>query len=72
MPNETKIESRISENKHFAQHLRSRLLKRACPAVREALSHLNDADLVAAYFANEARGREHAAKQRIEKQAVGE
>jgi hypothetical protein len=66
---ETKIESRITSNKHFADHLRARLLKRACPAVRETLSRLSDADLVATYFANEARGREHAAKRRAEKES---
>jgi hypothetical protein len=65
---ETRIESRITGNKHFAQHLRSRLLKRACPAVRERLSQMTDAQLVEQFFANEARGREHAAKLRAEKQ----
>jgi hypothetical protein len=57
-------ETRARSNSHFAQHLRTKLLRRACPAVREALSHLTDAQLVEQFFANEARGREHAAKRR--------
>jgi hypothetical protein len=66
------VESRILSNAHFADHLRTRLLRRASPAVREALSRMSNEDLVAAYFANEARGKEYATKQRAAKQAVSE
>jgi hypothetical protein len=61
-------EARAKANPHFANHLRSRLLKRACPAVRETLSHLTDEQLIAQFFANEARGREHTAKLRAAKE----
>jgi hypothetical protein len=66
MENDTRIESRISGNAHFADHLRARLLRRACPAVREILKELDDAQLINIYLQNEARGREHAAKLRTE------
>ena len=61
------IESRIVSNPHFAQHLRTRLLRRACPAARQILSQMTDSELIESFFANEARGREHAANLRAEK-----
>jgi hypothetical protein len=64
LENDTRIEARAKLNPHFASHLRTRLLKRACPAVRETLSQMTDEQLIAQFFANEARGREHAAKRR--------
>jgi hypothetical protein len=69
MSNETKIESRISGNAHFADHLRSRLLRRACPAVREVLLHMTNAELVEKYLRHEEQGRAHVAKRRAEKEA---
>ena len=61
------VETRILQNPHFAAHLRARLLRRACPAARQILSQMTDAELVESFFANEARGREHAANRRAEK-----
>ena len=61
------VETRILQNPHFADHLRARLLRRASPAVRAMLANLNDTQLIEIYFANEARGREHAENRRAEK-----
>jgi hypothetical protein len=61
------IESRICSNKHFATHLRTRLLQRASPAARQILDNLTDAQLVEVYLANEKQGRDHVAKRRTEK-----
>jgi hypothetical protein len=61
------IEARIVSNKHFADHLRARLLRRACPAARELLATLTDEQLVDIYLANEKQGREHVAKLRAER-----
>jgi hypothetical protein len=66
MRNETKVESRITGNVHFAEHLRTRLLRRASPAVREILSNLSDSQLIEAYLKNEKLGREHTARRRAE------
>ena len=73
MPNNdsSTIEARIVSNKHFANHLRTKLLQRACPAVREMLGRLSDAELIEIHFRNEQQGREHAAKLRAKK-AVNE
>jgi hypothetical protein len=68
MENDTRIESRISGNAHFADHLRSRLLRRACPAVREILKTLDNSQLIEIYLRNEAQGRAYAAKQRAEQE----
>jgi hypothetical protein len=54
------VKARIVSNKHFAYHLRMRLLQRACPAVRELLACLTDAELIEIYLENERQGREHA------------
>lgn len=62
------VEARVKSNPHFAQHLRTRLLRRACPAAREILSHMTDAQLVEKFFANEAQGRAHASRRRAEKE----
>jgi hypothetical protein len=62
-------ETRIRDNWHFAHHLRARLLQRACPAVREILACLTDAELIETYLENERRGRGHAIL-RAEKGAV--
>jgi hypothetical protein len=70
MQNETKIESRISGNTHFARVLRQRLESRhPHGAVRETLARLSDPELIAVYLNNEKLGREHAAKRRAEKES---
>jgi hypothetical protein len=62
------VESRIVLNAHFADHLRTKLLRRASPAAREILSRMSNEDLVAAYLKNEQLGKEHAAKLRAAKE----
>jgi hypothetical protein len=66
------IESRIQGNKHFAGHLRTRLLATASPAARDILNGLTDSQLIEVYLANERQGREHSAKQRAEKGRIRE
>jgi hypothetical protein len=61
--------SRIVSNKHFADHLRMRLLQRACPAMRAILACLTDAELTETYLENERQGREHARLRAEEKAA---
>jgi hypothetical protein len=63
------VEGRVKSNPHFAQHLRTRLLRRASPAAREILSHMTDAQLIEKFFANEAQGRAHTAKLRAKQEA---
>jgi hypothetical protein len=60
------VEARIVSNPHFARLLRQRLERRhgKDTACGKTLAELSDDDLVALYFHNEARGREHAAKRR--------
>ncbi len=68
MHDETKIESRITANAHFARVLRQRLEGRhPYGAVRETLARLSDSELIAVYLNNERLGRDHAAKRRAEK-----
>jgi hypothetical protein len=67
--NDSNIEGRISSNKHFGSHLRTRLLRRASPAAREILDTLSDAQLVEIYLKNEKQGREHSARLRAQKGA---
>ena len=57
---------RIVSNPHFARLLRQRLQRRHGndTACGEALAELSDADLIASYLHNEARGKEHAAAKR--------
>ena len=63
-------ETRIRENAHFARLLRQRLESRhGNGALREMLARLSDQELIDSYLANEARGREHAAKRRAEKES---
>jgi hypothetical protein len=61
---------RIVDNPHFAAHLRTRLLRRASPAVCEILSHMSDTELVETYLRNEQQGRNHVAKRQTERRAV--
>jgi hypothetical protein len=68
-PNST-TETRIRDNAHFARLLRQRLESRhGNGALRETLARLSDQELIDSYLANEARGREHAAKRRAEKES---
>jgi hypothetical protein len=60
---------RVVGNPHFARHLRAKLLRRACPTVREILDTLDDAQLVEMFLRNEQQGRDHLAKTRVKKQA---
>jgi hypothetical protein len=72
MPNRdnSSSEIRIRENAHFARLLRQRLESRhGNGALREMLARLSDQELIDSYLANEARGREHAAKRRAEKES---
>jgi hypothetical protein len=63
-------EARIVSNPHFARVLRQRLESRhPHGAVRETLSQLSDAELIAAYLNNERLGREHAAKRQVAKES---
>ena len=74
MPNDhNNSEARVISNPHFARLLRQRLESRhGNGALREMLARLSDQELIDSYLANEARGREHAAKQRAAKEAVRE
>ena len=68
MPNDTRIEARISGNAHFARLLRQRLESRhPHGAMRETLSRLSDSELIAIYLKNEQQGRDHLAKTRVQK-----
>jgi hypothetical protein len=61
-------ESRICDNKHFANPLRQRLKSRhGNGALREMLARMSDAELIEAYLRNERQGREHVAKRLAEK-----
>ena len=56
-------ESRIRSNKHFGDALRKRLEGRhGSGPLRRMLDQLSDAELIEAFLANEARGREYAAE----------
>jgi hypothetical protein len=64
-------ESRIRDNKHFANLLRRRLESRhGKGALRETLARMSDAELIETYLRNERQGREHAAKLRAKKEGV--
>lgn len=55
--------SRIQYNRHFAAVLRKRLEGRhGNGPLRTMLDQLSDAELIEAYLANEARGREYVAE----------
>ena len=60
------VEVRAKSNPHFARLLRQRLERRhgKDTACGKTLAELSDDDLVALYFHNEARGKEHAATKR--------
>jgi hypothetical protein len=56
-------ETRIRDNKHFANLLRQRLNSRhGNGALREILARMSDAELIETYLRNEERGREHMAE----------
>lgn len=60
---------RIVGNKHFAGILRKRLESRHGEgAVRDAITLMSDAELVAAYLANEQQGKNHRAKTQAQQQ----
>jgi hypothetical protein len=55
--------SRIRRNRYFASVLRKRLEGRhGAGPLRTMLNQLSDAELIEAYLANEARGREYTAE----------
>ena len=61
--------SRIRDNRHFAAVLRKRLEGRhGYGPLRTMLDQLSDSELIDAFLANEARGREFAAEQRAAKE----
>ena len=67
------IDSRIQYNKHIAGDLRRRLEQRHAEGtrVREMIDWISDdEELVSLYLRNEQQGREHAAKQRAEKEGI--
>jgi hypothetical protein len=59
----TTAESRIRNNRHFGDTLRKRLEGRyGSGTLRTMLDQLSDAELIEAFLANKARGREYAAE----------
>lgn len=63
--------ARIVENPHFARVLRKRLEGRhGVGPLRTMLNQLSDVELIEAYLANEARGREYAAERSAKVGAV--
>jgi len=66
----SRSETRIRDNKHFASLLRRRLESRhGNGALREMLERLTDDELIEGYLRNERQGREHVAKRLAEKGA---
>jgi hypothetical protein len=63
-------ETRIRDNKHFANMWRQRLKSRhGNGVVREMLERFTDDELIERYLRNERQGREHVAKRLAEKGA---